>query len=242
MIKNFITDIDLTPYYPAITKLLYTGETTFATRRMQAFDLVLDDFRFRGVDVRRLHFPIDLNRPTTTTSSEDVLMPFTKTAAFTSEYVLGLQGFKRFVVGISAITGGYTYTIEFQGSNDLADTPSTWQTIGTSTLSSVGNTTIVSQVEYKFYRYILTITSGGSITFNLGLYETYVDRLIIYKTFQLIFRNLIIEPGDMWEIRYKDAVNDYEMVMQTAKYYVDEGNNLPEEGEDTGSNAITFMR
>ncbi len=244
MIKNFVTDIDIETYYRKIGKILKSGDTSFEVKRMQAFDLVLDDFRFRSIDARKLHIPLDLNRPTTTTTTQVNLIPFTKTATFTSEYILGQQGFKRFVVGISAITSGttITYNMKFQGSNDSLRAEANWEEIGNYNLTATGNTTIVSQIEYYYYRYVLTVGTGGSITFTVGLYETWVDRLIINKTLELIFFEMIMTAGDVWDIRCQQAKADYELVMQTAKYFVDTGNALPEEEEDTGTAAITFMR
>ncbi len=244
MIKNFVTDVDIETYYRKIGKILKSGDTSFEVKRMQAFDLVLDDFRFRGIDARKLHIPLDLNRPTTTTTTQVNLIPFTKTATFTSEYIEGQQGFKRFVIGVSAITSGsvISYSIKFQGSNDSERAETNWEDIGTCTLTATGNTKAVIQVEYLYYRYILTIGAGGSITFTCGLYETYIDRLIINKTLELIFFEMIMTAGDVWDIRCQQAKTDYELVMQTAKYYIDTGDNLPSEEEDTGINPTRIVR
>jgi hypothetical protein len=244
MVQNFITDLDLVPYYPQIAKLLYAGETTHEIRRMQAFDLLLDDFRFRGIDARRLHIPIDLNRSITETAAQNKLTVNTKTATFTSEFVYGLQGFKRFVIGATTLSLAATYSIKFQGSNDTTEEPTNWEDIGTFSISATGNTTVVMQTEYLFYRYILTITGTGNIVYTAALYETYIDRLIVLKTFQLIFRNLVRERNDVWDQRLQAAETDYETTMQVAKYCVDSNkDNLPDEDEtEEGTGEISLMR
>ena len=245
MVKNFVTDEDLKTYYPRMDKIYPSGETSHEKSRMQAFDLLLDDLRFRDIDARRLHHPIDLNYLATSTDAHINMLPFTKTATYTSEYVKGLQGFKRFVVMITSATTPtvISYNIKFQGSNDDDLAEANWEDIGDYDLTATGQTTVVMQTEYFYYRYVLTIDAGGSITYTVGLYETYIDRLIVLKAFQLIFNNLRAERGDVWDMRYEQAVTDYEMVMETAKYHVDtDEDTVPDETEDTGTGEIRFMR
>jgi hypothetical protein len=234
MIKNFVTDDDLEEYYPSISSYLPSTQNDYSTQIDEAFNLVLNDVRSRGIDVRNIHVPLDLLRAATSSAEQDALTSATQTSSTNGTHIDGQQGFRRFVVNVTAITGTPTFTL--QGSNDynISDSvePSNWTTIETLSPTTTGETSVVYYNEYKYYRYTSTIASG-SVTFTASLYETEFDVWVIYKTLWLLFSFMAKNPDDVWSERAKKYEMLYSSVVTGYKFtYDSDQNNLIDESDD----------
>ena len=111
-----------------------------------------------------------------------------------------------------------------QGSNDLQITdetePANWSTITTLTPTATGESSIVVDEQYRYYRIVSTITAA-SITYTAALYEVYADIWIIYKTFWIIFTYLAKNPDDIWDKRAKTYESLYSSVLTGYKFALD---------------------
>ncbi len=234
MIKNFIVDADLDNHYPNITDYLPSTLSDWQYQINEAFGLVLMDLRSRELDVREMGLPLDLKRAATSTSDQNVLTSSVEAISTTSTHIKGRDGFRRFALNVTA-RSGTTTTIALQGSNDLqitdSDEPTNWTAITSLTPTTTGESSIVVDEQYRFYRIVSTITSA-SITYTAALYEVYFDIWTIYKTFWLIFTYLAKTPDDVWSDRAKKYESLYGSTLTGYKFVLDSDDNNQVEDED----------
>ena len=250
MLTNFITDVDLKKYYPKLSSYLWTNQADYSTQINEAFEITLDELRARGVEPRRLHLPIDLNRDFDSVVKQDQSISIVQSSnGYSNKYAIGMSGFRRFMVNVSAKSGttpGLAMTL--QGSNDLllqtTQMPTNWNPVTSLSFSDVGTKTIVFTNEYKYYRIAWTITgTSPSFTFTAGLVETYVDRWIVHKAFQLIFNDFSKDPADIWADRSRSAQQVYDSAMESSKFVLDNDNdNVPDPDESEEGAEVRFLR
>ncbi len=245
MLTNFVTDADLRKYFPKLASYVWTTQADYSTQIAEAFELVLDDLRAREIDVRRMHTPIDLNWPIISNANRDIMTVVTSTVAMASGHNQGIQGFRRFCVNVLALNGTTGYTVKLQGSNDISasttQAPTNWADVVTITPAAVGLVTVAFSNEYQWYRVVLAVPgSSPSIQFTAYLLETYVDRWIIWRTFQMIFQDFSKESGDIWHLRAQEAMQRYQQALTSAKFGLDTNkDNLLTEGDQSPSSAET---
>ena len=191
--------------------------------------------------------PLDLKRAATATGYQHILTSSAETATTTSTHIDGVSGFNRFVVVVSAITGTSGYSIQLQGSNDQAiddaTEPLNWTNVGSAIEpTATGTTSGVIQTEYKYYRYIHTVTgSPKSLTYTAALYETFPDRWIIHKALELIFRDMSKQVGDIFDERCKVHASLYGQALQSYKFTVDGNDDNLIDNLDTFESAQTIL-
>lgn len=252
MLKNYITDTDLQKYYPKISSYLWSGSSNYTTQITEAFNLVVDDMIARGLDYVKLGTQIDLLRSQSSTDYQHKLTYETFTANDFKTHLLGFRGFRRLVVDnlANSVTGSNAKVV-LQGSNDIgiSDTtePSNWVDITTISLtSSTGVSSSVFQNEYDYYRIGIydaqnsytttdnvtafteaTAFTSGSVRLSVSLVETYIDRWIILKTFEMLFRDFSKEANDIWDKRSEEASRQYKQSIDAFKFTYDtNANNL----------------
>ena len=246
MIKNFVDDPDLKAQRTNIASYLPAGQTSYAGKIALAFEMVLNDFRSREIDPRKLHIPIDLNRAHDSKDVHNILISLTETSSGNgSDYVEGITGFRRFVVNFIAASG-ITGTFTLQGSNDTlivsTDLPVNWTAIQMISFQATGSKSVVFDDEYKYYRLSWAVAgTDPSIQFTSGLYETCFDQLIIQKTFFLIYQEMSKTTDDIWYDNMVRADLAYESVMRSIKFIIDKNdNNVPEQATEKRNNNVSF--
>ena len=228
MLKNFVTDTSLKAFYPKLASYIWSTQSDYATQITEAFNVLLDDMRSREIEARRLMVPLDLKRAASSTADQDLLLTSSaETSTTMGTHINGIGGFNRYVVNVSAITST-GYAIKLQGSNEqginASTEPTNWTDIVTITPTATGESSSVFQSEFNYYRYVNTVT-GSTITYTVGIYETWVDRLIAHKAFEMIFRDFAKQPGDIWDERSKSHANMYLQALQSHKFTVDDDDN-----------------
>jgi hypothetical protein len=122
------------------------------------------------------------------------------------------------VVNATAITGTWAFTV--QGSNDNI----TFEDASSLTADTVSEQTTTFPSQYKYWRYKLDQTSAGgtdSVTFSAYLVEDVWDRLIIYKTFELIFSDFRKAQNDSWDLLVQSYLRKYESELNAIKFLYD---------------------
>lgn len=223
MLRNFVADADLLEYYPAITDYLPDGTTSYATQISEAFNLVLNDLRAKGIDSRSVMTPIDLLRPDSTTGEANALTSATETTATSHLHVTATEGFRRLVINCTAYSGS-AKTVTLYGSNDQGinsvTEPTNWATVKAMTVSATGETTGIFENQYLYYRIVSTVPDG-SVTYTASIVETNVDTWIVYKALWLIFTYFAKLPDDIWSERAKKYDGLYSSVMAGYKFTYD---------------------
>jgi hypothetical protein len=238
VLRNFIITSDLQKYDTSILKYLPTGQADWSTQIAEAFELVKDKIRARDIVVRNLGIPLDLNRAVTDTTKQDALKSLNKIATYNGTHIDGVDGFRRFVVDVTAITGSSGYVFNLQGSNDqtvnATTEPVNWKTIATLTPTMVKEYSIVFSDEYKYYRLNLVITAGTpSVTFTASIVETYQDRWIVWLALSLIYEMMAKTPDDVWMRKSNDAMIMFQNAFDTYKFILDsDDDNLVDDDDD----------
>ncbi len=240
MLQNLIVDADLKKYNPNIAQYLWLGSADYSVQIAEAFALVLDDLRARGLEIRRLGKSIDLRRLPTSTSSENAPTSSIDLLSTTGSHVVGRDGFTRLVAVVTSGTG----SLVFQGSNDTQITPDVeptgWTTIATLT-AAAGTLNTRFADEYKYYRLNSVVTT--TLTYTACLHETRHERSVIWKAFELIFRDFIKQSGDAWDMRATVAMQNYTSAISGLKLLIDsDDDNIPEQGDLTVSGQVRMSR
>ncbi len=247
MIRNFVGTSDLAKYDVAIGSYLPEGQEDWSAQIDEAFEQIKDRLRQKNIVSRLMGLPIDLNRGTEMQSGENLLVELTKTGSYTGVHVKGMDGFRRFAVNISVMTGSGSFSFSLQGSNDVdvkdSEEPENWVTIQTLAVSSIGEHCFVFQDEFKYYRLVLSITgTDSSVTYQAGIYETYQDRWVIWLSLSLIYRMISKGVDDAWLRKAQDAFAMFENSFESYPFVYDlNGDNIPESTE-LHSATIRFFR
>lgn len=236
MIRNFVTTSTLENYFPNITAYIPSGQTDFTEQINESMEIIRDDLRARGMDIRKISVPLDLKYPAGSTDLHHTLVSSTETSTTTGKHIVGKNGFNRFAVNCTGIGIQSGYTIILYGSNDMqisnSTEPANWTALATITPTAVGETTSIFVGEYKYYRYVNTITTGSTITYTASIYETQYDRWIAYKAIELICGFLTKREDDIWTAHKKEFAAKYSSCMDSYKISYDANdNNLTEEAE-----------
>lgn len=243
MLRNFVVQADLLKYYPKLASYLPSTQSDWTTQISEAFNIVLDDIRAREIEPRLMMIPLDLKRAETSTADQDTLTSSTETETTTGTHIDGVSGFNRFTVNVTAMTGTSGYAIKLQGSNDIDVTdsvePDNWEDIATISPTATGESSSVFQREYKYYRYVNTVTAGTpSITYTAAIHETFVDRWVIHKAMQLIGQGLTKEDNDRWDRVAQTAEQFYNNAMQAYKFTLDSDDNNLVDGTDVQGESL----
>lgn len=239
MLRNFIVDDDLVPYDPLIREYQRTTQSDFSTQISQAFDILLDDMRNRGRDVRKLGIPLDLKRDRTSTAKQNRLTFSTETGAKDWTGVKGETGFRRLVVNATAFSGT-ELVVKIQGSDDLDATktvePTYWEDITSLSVKAAGEVNVVFQHEYRWYRISTTFT-GTTVTFSASLWECTVDHLVIHQALFIIYRSLLKTPKDRYESLADMHLQEYVATIESAKFMEDKDDDQLVDAADSVESA-----
>jgi len=201
-LANYITDTELKAYAPNLLKYLWASQVSYATQINEAFRLVLDDLRARGVAIRQLGKSI----PVTTSS------------------VAGRDAFNRFTVSVSVASSSCVMTL--QGSND----ETTWESVASVSLSDfTGTTSLVFNSEYAYYKVVIT---GTAPTYEAWISESYVDRPIIWRALEIIYEQFAKEPNDIWITRKMQAAEYYTNALASVQMLIDSNDSDTVDDED----------
>lgn len=234
MLSNYITDAELKKYHPNLSKQLWLNTSTYINQISESFQIVVTDMVNKGFNPRLIMIPFDLKKPTSSASNA---FPYssTETASTTgSSHELDLN-LKRFVTNVSAISG--IWKVKLQGSNDN----STWEDITELTFTSLGIQSVVYDGTYKYWRYISTEESAGSITYQVFLEDTAFDKLIIYKTFHMIFSDFRKVPQDSWDMLVMNYQAQYDNLLTALKFMYDSNDDGTIEKEESVQQQIQFL-
>jgi len=250
MLINFITDTDLLTYYPQLGKYIPNTQVDYNPQISEAFELLQADLFNSGIDVKLLGTPLDLLRPVNSTQIQNTL-----TEALidyvdlpkTFDYVVRLQGYKRFCINVPFIFSG-SYIVSLYGSNDLnvsiTSPPQNWSKIIDIEVSEQILYSKKFEHEYTYYRVEVNSNNAQfSIKINTFLSETWIDKLIIYKALSLIGMANRKEQGDYSDLMYTNYDSLYQSLFAGVKMYIDANkNNLPESTEINNMKSIEFFR
>ncbi len=248
MLKNYITDTDLQKYFPKINSYLWSGSSDYSVLISEAFNQVVDDLISRELDYVRLGTPIDLLRTLTSSDNQNKLTIESFSANDFQTHLKGERGFRRLVLEIYTLsTGASTCKIVLQGSNEIgisdSTEPTNWDDITTITPTATGVSSVIIQEEFDYYRLGIyntansyTTTDGvttfteataftGVVRLTATLVETYIDRWITWKTFEMIFRDFSKESNDIWDKRAEECGRLYKQSVDSFKFVYDTNNN-----------------
>ena len=244
MLKNYVVDADLKLHYPGLARQLWLSQSSYATQIADGFEHVLNDVYSKGIIPRLCMVPLDLRYQTTDPLGGQPVVATETSNTIGSPYTGNNE--RRLVLTVVANSG--SNVIKLQGSND-PNTPDTndpsWTDVNGASITVSGSgsqsPSVVFQDQFRWYRYASIVS--GSIQYSVHLVEVIFDHLIIMSAFKLIFRDFIVDPGDVWESRYKTAVDEYDKDLNLIKFGYDLNDNgtlSPDETERTGQ--IVFER
>jgi hypothetical protein len=246
MLINRITTKELLRVDGSIEKYL-KDQPDWQPQINESFEQVKDKIRARNYDCRNLGIPIDLNRDPESTSQQNSLATVTRTTSINSRHVIGQDGFNRFVLNVSAITGESGYTIKLQGSNNLGVIPTTdsttltWADVVSILPTSAKEYSAVVTMEYKYYRVVCTVpVTTPSITYTASMVETYIDRWITWQAMWLIYTQISKDPNDIWNHKAENAMITFQTAFDSYKFSIDlNEDNLIESQNDIQGNTRT---
>jgi hypothetical protein len=231
LLRNFLTDSYLERFYPNIINDRQGRQVGYTDAIQNGFEMLMNDLSGRGLDVRLLMVPVDLNRNASTTPNIQKLTAKTLSA---SEVGYAWEGSnqRRFVINLTSktsLTDDWTFTL--QGSNESErpeDDSDGWEDIeaiqyGTTTLAAdiiEENATYTDL--HKWYRLNVAKVAGtGSVTFTASLYETIFDPLIAFMTLKWIAASWKTGSNPRWDDMYELALKEYEDKIASIKFTYD---------------------
>lgn len=208
MFINYITDEELKTYFPKADAYRWEEQGDYSKQLIEAARIVMNDLRIRDFDPRKCMPELELQSSVT------------KTGNFMGAGVLGnLQ--TRFVVDVTAITGidVGTCSIVLEGSfNDV-----NYETVTILVPQYVEKISVVFDKLFPYYRVAVNISSeGASITYRSWLVDTVFDRLIVYKSLELIYSNLRTPTNEDWHNKQQEYKSDYEALIDKVKFDYDD--------------------
>ena len=219
MLTNYVVDGDLKKYYPLLSNWLWTGSADYSAQINEAFALLQDDLRAKGLQMRKLGVPIDLLYPAGSTSAYNTPASSVDATSTSHSYVEGHDGYTRLVTTVTAGTG----SLVLEGSNDQSvnpsSAPSNWTTVATIVVTAAATQNTRFVPEYKYYRIRSVVTTA--LTFYASLNETRHERALIYKAFELIFSDFSKNPTDVWAERKVSAAEKYLTSLESLKLMID---------------------
>lgn len=211
MLKSFITSTDLTSYEPNLTSWIPSTWTTAPTVQIgKAVDEVIQDLRTKGTNAGKVAIPLHLKENGTFTANETSL----------GVECLRVNMVQRFVISkTSSAVGSVTEKIYLDGSNDNIN----WSEITSITITAgSGDLSATFSSLYLYYRYRVVINTSLTLSASIYMVETSFDKLLIFKSLEILFRALSKAVGDMFDNKSKIYQNDYDMLLKEFKYAYDE--------------------
>lgn len=232
MLRSFITDEDLKKYHPNLKRQLWTSQSDYSEQIAEALHIVLTDLNNRQVNPRLLMIPFDLlSNGTTANFATSITLTNSATGTGIQAGTYGDRNYRRLVFNDTNISG--TWAITLQGSNDNR----TFQNAGASlTATDIGEQSVIFSNQYKYYRYLMDEVANGSISFSAYLVEDIWDKLVIYKTFELIFQDFMKAQNDQFDILAHSYQTRYESELSAVKYLYDSDDNGAITDGETGDN------
>jgi len=222
--KNYTDETFLKGFVPALTKYLWTGETTYNAQKEKAELIVRNDFIARGYNIAFIQVPLYLR--------ESSVLSATETTDSVEDEVMRL----RYVYTVPTYSVTSTKTIALQGSND----DDTFETIQTFTPTAVTTTDVTGYIAdvFKYYRLVITLTSG-TIDVTFKLIESSYDLFYAYKWLELIMMDAFKSENDMYYLKMLEFRNLYNDLWNKIK--INEDTNEDGNLDDTESYThITF--
>jgi hypothetical protein len=243
-LRNFVTEEELKTCYPRLLSQLWQGNVSYQKQIDEAFERLNRDIWNSGQNPRQCMIPLDLNGSSSTVSG----MPLVQTtiSATTKGNAFAGLNQRRYVIESISHLGNWVF--QLQGSNvDAQPTADNqWSNI-TEAVIELDSTddeieqSVTFEQTYKWYRNVAT-TASGSITFTVNVVENIWDQLITLNAFKLIFLDFVKTDGDVWQIRYNQAVNDYNAEFQKIRFTYDtQDTGKPTEVDENAQGAIMQM-
>ena len=238
MLKNFVTDQSLKLYHPKLNKQLWNEQLDYSNQINEAFQRVLVDVSNKGISPRLLMTPFDLVESVSAANAQPAYT--TITVDTTGDSFIGDRNYKRLVLNVASITG--TWTAQLQGSDDNTN----FVDISAAEIvsSTIGELSTSFASSYAYWRYVFTNTTvvgADSNRFQCYLLEDIWDRLIVYKTFTIVFADFRRAQNDSWDLLFLEYDKAYNSLLDSIKfmYDSDESGSITE-GEEYGNVRPTF--
>jgi len=204
MLKNYIDEDYLKGLSPELENYLWRGETNYTKQKNTANREVFNDVKDGGYKYQELMPELVLYDYTTFTT--------TTTGNSYQDTINRL----RYCIDVASQSGSQTITL--QGSNDGTN----FTSIEVLTPTTTGELTVEFFNVYKYYRAIVTVTSG-SINLKIFLVETRFDLLFAYKWLYLILWNAKKSADDQFALKSEDVGKMYSESFDSARFYLDRG-------------------
>ncbi len=204
MLKNYIDEDYLKGLSPELENYLWRGETNYTKQKNTANREVFNDVKDGGYKYQELMPELVLYDYTTFTT--------TTTGNSYQDTINRL----RYCIDVASQSGSQTITL--QGSNDGTN----FTSIEVLTPTTTGELTVEFFNVYKYYRAVVTVTSG-SINLKIFLVETRFDLLFAYKWLYLILWNAKKSADDQFALKSEDVGKMYSESFDSARFYLDRG-------------------
>jgi hypothetical protein len=223
--KNYTDETFLKGFVPALTKLLWAGETTYDKQKANAELIVRNDFVARGYNIAFIQVPLILRESEVIT--EDELTPAV------NDEVTRL----RYVYSVTTFTAGGTKTITLQGCNTEDGTYTDLNTFTITAVTTTDATGYISDV-YKYYK-LSTVVTAGTLDFAFKLVESSYDLFFAYKWLELILMDSYKNENDQFFLKMLEFRNLYNELWNNVSINEDT-NEDGELNEDESDNHITL--
>jgi hypothetical protein len=193
--KNYTDETFLKGFVPALTKLLWAGETTYNAQKEKAELIVRNDFIARGYNLAFIQVPLILRESEVITEDE--------TTAAVEDTVTRL----RYVYSVPTWTTGGTKTITLQGCNTEDGDYTNLNTFTITAVTTTDATGYISDV-YKYYKLDTSMTTG-TLDFTFKLVESTYDLFFAYKWLELILMDSYKNENDQFFLKMLEFRNLY---------------------------------
>ena len=225
MLKTYVTSARIAEFEPRITDYYATGQTSYTTLVAKAKEVLTQDLRSNRLELKKLCIPLTLQASTSETTS--------KTGSKSDEDVI-----ERRIWVVETTAVGDTETFTLQGTNDTSS--ETYTTITTQEFTTATESTTLFDDTYKFYR---VNYSGTSATYSSKLIEESFHLAHIYKSLELVFKQMMMRDTDNWGIKMEHYRELYETMMKNIIYSYDANlSGAISQGEDQQMIRATFTR
>lgn len=222
----------LSDYYPG------SSQSDWDTEISEALKELTQDVQDMGYNLRKLCKRLSLTSSTANTYTANTSTG-TETGTKSAEDKINRR---RLTVNASAVSGSGTVTFTLKGTDD--DSSETYTTITTLAVTATGDTTTTFADVYKYYRLDITGFTGiTSITWTAYLIETTFEIPHLYKTLELIYRELVRIEGEVqWSDKTEMYENKYKDKLSTVKIWYDEddGGVIGDTELDDDMREVTF--
>lgn len=225
MLRNLLTESDLTAYAVKLGDLLYTGQSNYSEQKTKATQFVFNQLIQRRYDVKEL--------------MPELILRNSGSSINLSEVGIGVQDtINRLRLVIDNIVNTVSAkSVTLQGSNDN----STFTDIMTLTISVTDTSRTETFFDtYKYYR-INTSVVSGAIDFRASLVETVYDELFAYKWLVFIYSDIRKAEGDQFDLKIQYYESMYLQLLNSAVLYIDSTSDGVPDSERSVS-TINFLK